>query len=192
MPSTPVRAKTVFHETRHRCLKGGDRWLRKHVTHSGDPAQRPGVTRSGAGLGVPHSCPCPPPPPGMLPRSQLLGLLTGVCPSITGAHTRTHTCKCCDVENTPRGRTTLQTGHSASSPLAEPQVRPIHHKTSVSCENALESRLLQPWTLTLLGLTKPAHTSQIKPRSGAATSRGPAGLYLRLAAHQALRPCKRP
>ena len=138
------------------------------------------------------SAPCPPPPPGMLPRSQLLGLLTGVCPSITGAHTRTHTCKCCDVENTPRGRTTLQTRHSASSPLAEPQVRPIHHKTSVSCENALESRLLQPWTLTLLGLTKPAHTSQIKPRSGAATSRGPAGLYLWLAAHQALRPCKRP
>lgn len=74
-------------------------------------------------------------------------------------------------------------------------MRPIHHKTSVSCENALESRFLQPWTSTPLCLTKPAHTESNKALlwgSDKPTSRGSAGLYLQLAAQEALLPCKRP
>lgn len=70
------------------------------------------------------------------------------------------------MENTPRIHAQRQ-DHSTEraqcfQPAGEPQVRPIHHKTSVSCENALESRFLQPWTSDPLCLTKPAHTESNK------------------------------
>lgn len=142
------------------------------------------------------SRPARPLPQGFCSRLSCWGW-SQACALQSLVHTHAHTHENAVMWKThpeymPRGRTTLQTGHSASSPLAEPQVRPIHHKTSVSCENALESRLLQPWTSTLLGLTKPAHTESNKASLWAATSRGPAGLYGQLAAHKALRPCKRP
>lgn len=71
--------------------KVGDRWPRKHVKHPGDPAQRLShQVWSGSGS-PPISRPCPPPPPGILPQAQLLGLVTGMNPSISSADTRAHT-----------------------------------------------------------------------------------------------------
>ncbi|CAI9169015.1 unnamed protein product [Rangifer tarandus platyrhynchus] len=116
-------------------------------------------------------------------------------PSITSADTRAYTHEKAVMWTTrpeymPRGRTTLQTGHSASSLQAEPQVRPIHYKTSVSGESAREpscSPALDP-----SASQNPPTRSQIKLRSGAVTSRGSAGLHLQLAAQKALLPCKQP
>ena len=121
-----------------------------------------------SGSGSPRiSRPCPPPPPGILPQAQLLGLVTGMNPSITSADTRAYTHERAVMWKTrpeymARGRTTLQTGQRASSPQVEPQGRPLHYKTSVSCESALESRFLQSWTSTPLCLTKPSHTESNK------------------------------
>lgn len=136
-------------------------------------AESPGWDRSGSPL---ISRPCPPPPPGILPPAQLLGW-SQACALQSPAHTHTYTCEKCEnavmwkhAQNTcPEAGPLYRKGHSASSPLAEPQVRPIHHKTSVSCENALRAAFCSPDFDPCL--TNLPTQSQIKPCSGAATSR---------------------